>query len=144
MRRRRKHRSVIRVPVASMGDIAFLLIIFFMLASHFAQDRGNITLAKSPSLEALSKSKLSVMIDAQGKLFFNGRTVDTAADIENKVAALIKQNTERGLTNDMARTVVFKCDKGVGKSRFEPVIEAIAKAGGLVAAVGEKKESAEP
>jgi hypothetical protein len=37
------------------------------------------------------------------------------------------------------RIVLFKCDQAVDKKVFEPVIEAISKAGGIVAAMGEKK-----
>ena len=37
MRRKRK-KQAISVPTASMGDIAFLLIIFFMVCSKFSQD----------------------------------------------------------------------------------------------------------
>ena len=38
-RSRRNKRRKVLVPVASMGDIAFLLIIFFLLASEFARDK---------------------------------------------------------------------------------------------------------
>jgi len=34
-RKRKRQRRKIAVPVASMGDIAFLLIIFFMVVSNF-------------------------------------------------------------------------------------------------------------
>ena len=35
------------------------------------------------------------------------------------------------------RLVVFRCDQGVDKQVFEPVLAAISKAGGVIAAVGE-------
>jgi len=35
---------------------------------------------------------------------------------------------------------MFKCDQATDKKIFEPVIEAISKAGGIVAAMGEKKK----
>jgi hypothetical protein len=36
--------------------------------------------------------------------------------------------------------VVFRCDQGVDKKVFEPVLAAISKAGGVIAAVGEASE----
>ena len=38
MERRRKNRLSVMVPTSSMGDIAFLLIIFFMLTSKFMKE----------------------------------------------------------------------------------------------------------
>ena len=131
--KRRKHKGLISVPVASMGDIAFLLIIFFIVASHFAQERGNIKLAKSPDAEKVKDTKITVMIDSEGKLYFQGREVDNAQDIEWGVRALVE-----GKTNELARTVMFSCDREIPQKVFEPIIAAIAKGGGLVAAVGEK------
>ena len=49
--RRRKKPSLV-LPLSSMGDIAFLLIIFFMLASNFMKT-NKVELEKplSPDLE---------------------------------------------------------------------------------------------
>ena len=55
-----------------------------------------------------------------------------AQAIEIGVETLIKDRaTEQG------RTVMFKCDKAVTREVFEPVLEAISKAGGIIAAMGD-------
>ena len=38
MKKRRRRRMMILIPVASIGDIAFLLVIFFVLCSRIAKD----------------------------------------------------------------------------------------------------------
>jgi hypothetical protein len=37
--------------------------------------------------------------------------------------------------------VMFKCDRFASKRVFEPVLDAIASAGGIIVAVGEKRAS---
>jgi len=37
--------------------------------------------------------------------------------------------------------VVFRCDRAVGREVFEPVLDAITRAGGIIAAVGERPET---
>lgn len=39
---------------------------------------------------------------------------------------------------DDQRHVQFKCDSTVTKQQFEPVLKAIAEAGGIIEAVGEE------
>ena len=60
IRRRKKPNLVL--PLSSMGDIAFLLIIFFMLASNFMKT-GNVDLQRpgAPTLEQQEPAKCSVI-----------------------------------------------------------------------------------
>jgi biopolymer transport protein ExbD len=123
------------VPLASMGDIAFLLTIFFILTSNFAKDdTRNIAPPSAAELAQLENQNVSVSIDGDGGMFFNGRPVGSADVIEAGVAGFLA-----GKKDAKDRIVVFRCDKGVDKQVFEPVLAAISKAGGVIAAVGEAK-----
>lgn len=134
MRKRRKRNAIV-VPVASMGDIAFLLIIFFMLCSNFAKESGiNIRKPTAVSLEQLKESKLSISIDDHGAIHLNGAPLDSVRSVEDGVRILLE-----GRTTDEEKMVMFKCDRDVDKKVFEPVLDAIAKAGGIVGAVGEPR-----
>ena len=134
MKKRRRRRTTILVPVASMGDIAFLLIIFFMVCSRFAKDPGvNIDAPTTIEVTKLDDFPIVVLIDSEGTIFFQGEQIAGAEQVENEVRALVE-----GKTNQKARTVLFRCDRTVGKHIFEPVIEAIAKGGGQIAAAGDK------
>lgn len=121
--------------MASMGDIAFLLIIFFLLLSEFAKDKDlPIT---PPTSVAVEKTKAVVVarvaIDKDGMIYLDGERVDSAEDIEFGVRALLSDT----VTDDQ-RHVQFKCDRALPKKKFEPVLKAIAQAGGIIEAVGEK------
>lgn len=115
-----------------MGDIAFLLIIFFVICSQFKE----VNINPPRSLDAVnlkSRPKITVEIDAKGNIYFQGLQVPNAEAIEWGVRSLLE-----GKTTEKFKMVMFRCDRSVGKDTFEPVIEAIAKGGGLIAAVGEK------
>ena len=133
MRLRKSRRVAPAVPLASMGDIAFLLTIFFILTSNFAKDdTRNIKPPSARELAQLENQNVSVSIDADGGVFFNGRPVASPATIEAGVAGFLA-----GKKDPQDRMVVFRCDQGVDKKVFEPVLAAISKAGGVIAAVGE-------
>ena len=74
IRRRKKPNLVL--PLSSMGDIAFLLIIFFMLASNFMKT-GNVDLQRpgAPTLEQQEPAKCSVMVDRDGVVWCDGAQV---------------------------------------------------------------------
>jgi biopolymer transport protein ExbD len=135
MKKRRPRKPQIMVPVASMGDLAFLLIIFFMVCSNFAKQRPvPMTPPQSIDVNQLPQYPIEVAVDKHGKIYLQGREVNDAQEIEWGVAALIKDKK-----TDDQRTVVFRCDKELTRDVFEPVVEAIAKGGALIAAVGEKR-----
>jgi biopolymer transport protein ExbD len=132
-KKRRQKKSMITVPVASMGDIAFLLIIFFMVASRISQDK-RIESASSLDSEELKESKIMVLIDDKGISYVNGQRQDSVKMVQAEVQEMLDR---RDATNVLQRTVMFKCDHSVRKIVFEPVIEAIVEAGGILAAVGD-------
>jgi len=136
MRRKpqRKKRKPIPVPIASMGDIAFLLIIFFMVASEAAK---NPNIALTPPLSEFVKTNEATLaarisIDEAGQLYFDGVLVDGPKDIEWGVRAVLND-----ATTDDQRRVLFSCHESLPKETFEPVLKAIAEAGGIIEAVGE-------
>lgn len=120
-----------------MGDIAFLLIIFFLVCSEVSKEKNiQVTL---PVSEHVEKTKAIVVarvtVDDTGRIFFDGERVDNAKDIEWGVRALLANTV-----SDDQRHVQFKCDKAQPREVFEPVLQAIASAGGIIEAVGEKSE----
>ncbi len=132
MRKRRPYKPPpIMVPVASMGDIAFLLIIFFMLCSRFAKEKVMLEPPQAPAIEDIQEYNISVTIDQDGDIYFQGRKA-SVSDVEWGVRAMVD-----GKTRPQDMTVVFRCDRNLTRQVFEPVIEAISKGGGIIAAVGD-------
>jgi len=143
VKKRRKRNGDFSVPVASMGDIAFLLIIFFVLCSQFQE----VKIEPPKSLDATEmkdRPKMAVDIGEDGSLYWQGRKVENPLAIEWGVRAMIESVSQKyrkenqGAVPDRVKVVTVRCDAGVSRKVFEPVFEAIAVGGGIIAAVGDK------
>lgn len=136
--RRRKRRQV-PIPLASMGDIAFLIIIFFMLLSEAAKDK-NLDL-DLPQYAQAEQSKIKyaahVAIDREGQIYMDGDPMQGAKDIEFALKAVLAD-----ASSDDQRHVQFKCHSTLTQKQFEPVIEAIIEAGGILEAVADNPPDA--
>lgn len=138
MERRRKRTGPITMPIASMGDIAFLLIIFFMVCSNFVKET-NIQY-KSPTavdVVPVDDSGFSVVVDKEGEIYLEGKPV---ADSDALKAALEELLQTKPAEDPNSRNVVFKCDMGLALEDFQPAMEAIVGAGGILIAVGDPRK----
>lgn len=86
------------LPMATMADVAFLLIIFFMLTSTFARDTGlDITLPKAITSESLEKREITVWVNRAGQVRVNETWVQPA-DLMTALRAEFAQADVRGVT----------------------------------------------
>jgi len=128
----RKKRVLVRVPVTSMADLAFLLVIFFMVTSNFVKEAHvELEEASSPDVEPMKESQLSVTMDKNGDLWLQGKPCP-AAVLEEGIRALI---LERG-----DKVVMLKIDKDIRQEKYGPVFMALSKAGAEIALVGRKEK----
>jgi len=123
------------VPSTAMGDIAFNLLIFFVILARANDDSFlNWQPARAKNLEAAGYSKVSVLIDADSKLHLNGRQVGMT-QLSRDIGELL------GDAPAGQRTVLLKVHRDAQAMHYEPVIEAISEAGGdLVHVLEELKE----
>lgn len=79
MRRRSRLPQLSPLPMATMADVAFLLIIFFMLTSTFARDTGlDITLPKAMTSESLPRREVTIWVNRRGQVRINQEWIDPA------------------------------------------------------------------
>ena len=123
------------VPSMAMGDIAFNLLIFFVILAR-AQDDSHLKWnpATAPNLEAAGHSRVSVLIDVDGELYLNGQQIGVS-QLAPAVETMLGENPAG------ERVVLLKVHNETVAQRFEPVIEAISEAGGdLVHIVEDKRD----
>ena len=115
-----------------MGDIAFLLIIFFMLASNFMQT-ANVEMeeAKSSSLEQQEAAKQSVTMDRDGVIWFQGQQVGA-----NEVADLLKPFVEA----DKDLAVHVSIHNGLTHKEFSKLIQAVSESGAKLILTGQPED----
>ena len=128
---RKKKRMDLVLPTSSMGDIAFLLIIFFILASNFMKS-ANIEAEKpsSPEAHAVDDPQVEVVVDKSGKCYVQGVEVE---------ASLVESAVLQALGEKRDKPVSLLVDKDLPKKSFMPVVEALGSAGVKVILVGEKR-----
>jgi biopolymer transport protein ExbD len=130
-----RKRMKVEVPNVAMGDIAFNLLIFFVILAR-AQDDSHLKweAAASPNVEAAEHAKASVLVDVDNKLYLNGRNVGESS-LAKEIEKLL------GDAPSGQRTVLLKIHRDTQAQRFEPIIEAVSEAGGeLVHVLEEKRE----
>ncbi len=113
--------------LVSMGDIAFQLIVFFMVTTTFMRDSVQVDLPKLPSSDK-TESPISVAIDGDGRIHLDGQAMDTAGSLESRLRELLD-----GRTTPEDRQVRFRCDARLTQKDYRAAMEAVSNAGGVIA-----------
>jgi len=87
---KKKSRSNSDIPMASLADIAFLLLIFFLVTTTIDVDRGiGLSLpAKGEETEVRTKNITNLLINAQGEILLDNEVIainEIARRIEQKL-----------------------------------------------------------
>jgi biopolymer transport protein ExbD len=129
---RRRRRVPLLIPFASIGDIVFLLIIFFVLTSNFIQEAHvKLTHAASVDISKMKQGTVTVSLDRDGTLWLQGQEV-AVEGLEYEVAALLETKEDK--------LVVLKVDKDLPHELYGPVFRALSGAGAEIGLLGEKVE----
>jgi len=112
----------------SMGDIAFLLIIFFILASIPKTGR-ELKLAEAPRLDELEGS-LTVTMDEHGTCWMNNSDVPVPVEA---LEGLIREELAR---RKEGKLVIVKIDRALPFENYSKVFTAVSNAGGTIGATG--------
>jgi biopolymer transport protein ExbD len=120
----KRRKTTIGIPAVAMADIAFNLVLFFIMLAKTEDDRHlKWDAASSTELEQVQKAKVSIVIDENSKIYLN-----TTQVAEKQLKDMIE--AELGTLPQGKRTVLLKTHKEVNANRFQPVVEAISQAGG--------------
>ncbi len=95
---KRKPPEEAEIPTASMADIAFLLIIFFMVTTVFARDKGLKMLLpekQSETVKIKSKKIIDISINDAGQIFFNDTPVQNQMELKQKIEEEIKKDPKK-------------------------------------------------
>ena len=132
MKFKRRKLTVIP-PYVSMADIAFNLVLFFLMLAK-TQDDSHIQWepVKDIGSKQVANAKVSITVDKDNKVYLNGQQVGIR-EIADKVALELSDRPPG------ERTVLLKIDKNTLAATFEPIMEAVSQAGGDVVHVIEEE-----
>ncbi len=89
----------VEIPTASMADVAFLLIIFFLVASFYSVTRGiQFSLPKHDEAALTAEPEAAVLIEiaSNGALTVDGRAMPLA-EIQGYIAPKLQRNPEKSV-----------------------------------------------
>lgn len=111
----------VEMPLTSLIDIVFLLLIYFLLTTNFLVDEGiDVKLPQASASKPQTEKEITVYVDAEGRAF-----------IENQLVALgdLFQRIKDLVNGDTNRLVVIKADRSVMLNKAVQVMD-VAKAAG--------------
>lgn len=120
--RARKISAVI--PTASMADIAFLMITFFMYTTTFSVDRTEVILPESFIRQMVEKDAAIIAVTARGQINVSdgvreSEPAPTPEELEQTVRDIIQKSPNRQF--------IIKCDKTAPYRAFNQVYEILLK-----------------
>lgn len=133
---RRRKKAKMMIPLASIGDIAFLLIVFFMLVSTFMRENQEFDPATGADLADVEATEISVVLDKDGQLWLQGVEAGVA-ELSAAVEVLVdRRRRETPVHLSVHRDLTWK--------DFGPVVEALSDAGARVIKTGQLELDPQP
>jgi biopolymer transport protein ExbD len=129
----KKHRDG-DIPVGSFSDIAFLLIIYFLVATSLTKIKG-IT-ADLPSGEKAAQAQISKtpILNLRGsEMFFNDKPVDMN-ELRARLAALDLAQQDGG-----GKVIMLESTRATPYQTYFQAMATISEHGGVIAIVEEEK-----
>lgn len=111
-----------RLGIAPLIDVVFLLLIFFMLTSHFDVASGiRIDLPKvAQKIYGDEDAKITLIIDPAGETYFEGKKLGLKA-LDTRIRDLVRK---QGLSQ-----VILQADKDVRHGRVIEIMDVVKSAG---------------
>ena len=104
-----KRRNLQEINSSSMADIAFLLLVFFLVTTTISMDKGIslILPAEGNELEVNRKNIVEVLVNAAGQVLMDDQPINLK-DITPKAEQLIKNNPKIIFSVTTAEKTKFK------------------------------------
>ncbi len=101
----RRRKADTNLNIAPLIDIVFLLLIFFVLSSHFVSPQGfKVKLPAAAGAQTQKNEQVTVFIDKDGNIFLNDSKIKF-----DQLESLIGSELNRS----SSKTVVIKADEDV-------------------------------
>jgi biopolymer transport protein ExbD len=118
--KRKKYNHQI-INIAPLVDVVFLLLLFFLLSSHFIQESViKVKLPRSETAEPRHKREKTIIITHDGRVYF----MDKEVQVE-RVSEIIKQT----LRPPEKESIRIKPDRNVNVGLLVRIIDEVRMAG---------------
>jgi biopolymer transport protein ExbD len=123
---KRKSKAASEIPSSSLADMAFLLLIFFMVTTVFRKEQQRDVVfpeaEATQKLEEPRKDVLNLYVEQDGTIFINDRNTPPE-QVSGVIAPLWAEN--RGLV------VMLRSDRDVAYSRIDQILKELQASGAV-------------
>jgi biopolymer transport protein ExbD len=127
-------RSTPEIPNASMADIAFLLLTFFLVTTTIANDRGlSLVLPPPPEAQPPEDVKIKehnmfkIQLNSSDALLVEGEPMSDVSGLKDMIKEFVLNYGKDAKSSDspMKAVVSFKTDRGTSHKRFIEILDII-------------------
>ena len=137
---KKKEKRSVEVQTSSMADIAFLLLIFFLVTTTMDMDKGIPMILPERGGEAKINPKniAKILVNATGDILFDGGLV-TNAELMELIEAKLK---ERGIDSEGKPKLIvsIKTDRETEYERYITVLDIVKEAGATKISIAEPEK----
>jgi biopolymer transport protein ExbD len=123
---KRKSKAASEIPSSSLADMAFLLLIFFMVTTTFRKEEDrDVVFPEAEATEKLEqprKDVLHVYIESDGAIYINDQLYATE-QVSNVIAPMYAENT--------AMVVMLRSDRDVAYNQIDQILKELQAAGAV-------------
>lgn len=123
---KRKSKAASEIPSSSLADMAFLLLIFFMVTTTFRKEEDrDVVFPEAEATEKLEQPRkdiLHVYVEADGSIYINDQLYSTD-QVSNVIAPMYAENT--------AMVVMLRSDRDVSYLQIDQILEELQAAGAV-------------
>lgn len=118
---KRRARIGVQVPLTSLIDIVFLLLVYFLLTTNFLVDEGiKIKLPQAKASAPQTEEVITVYVDQQGRAFLGNKEVSMAA---------LFDGLKEMIGNKEDKLVVVRADRAIILNKAVKVMDVVKAAG---------------
>ena len=130
----KKERSTPEINSSSMADIAFLLLIFFLVTTTIANDRGlSLQLPPDPDqienvdIKIPERNLFKIQINSADKLLVEGEPLTEVSKIKEMIKKFVLNNGRDPEMSDTPKDAIvsLKTDRGTSQEKFIEVLDQI-------------------
>ena len=123
---KRKSKAASEIPSSSLADMAFLLLIFFMVTTTFRKEEDrDVVFPEAEATEKLEQPRkdiLHVYVESDGSIYINDQLY-TADQVSNVIAPMYMENT--------SMVVMLRSDRDVAYVQIDQILEELQAAGAV-------------
>ncbi|MFM9840135.1 MAG: ExbD/TolR family protein [Cyclobacteriaceae bacterium] len=127
-------RATPEIPNASMADIAFLMLTFFLMTTTINSDRGlSIGLPPPPDpnqkdeIKMQEKNIFKIQVNSSDALLIEGDPMSDLSGLKDMIIKFVQNNGQDPASSESPTKAVvsFKTDRGTSHKRFVEILDII-------------------